>query len=309
MGRALAAMIGVWLSTVTLAGASGLDVSVEEAEVESLRLARAGLDLLLERQKRLLRVGDRIRSEGVALCGDRLGPVTGIVATTWSALPLAFRDAAYDAYGVDDFARVLAVLPDSAGAEGGIRAGDTILSIDGEETHSAADLQNRTWSTLGPSTALRIERDGSIRDLELPNRVGCTHSPELFMLDTIDAYTDDSRIAISSGMLRFLESDDELAVLLGHELAHVLLGHPGRGTRPEAEADELGLYLAARAGYDVSVAADLARRLGRESPGTLESAPGDPHADPAQRAAALERAAAEIARLRGRGEPLVPSFR
>ena len=81
-------------------------------------------------------------------------------------------------------------------------------------------------------------------------------------------------------MLAFLRNDDELAIVLGHELAHQILGHPpmrdadgllaafginaGEIWRREAEADRLGLRLAAAAGYDLSAAIPFWRRYLRK---------------------------------------------
>ena len=54
-------------------------------------------------------------------------------------------------------------------------------------------------------------------------------------------------------MMRFATSDDELAVILGHEFGHGILQ---TGSKPhfEADADYIGLYMAAQAGYDIETA-------------------------------------------------------
>ena len=78
------------------------------------------------------------------------------------------------------------------------------------------------------------------------------------MLDTgrsLDAYTDTREIAVTSALIDFAENDDELALIVGHELAHVIRqGQPGApmaGTSGvEADADMLGAALAHCAGYD-----------------------------------------------------------
>lgn len=45
--------------------------------------------------------------------------------------------------------------------------------------------------------------------------------------DAFNAFTDANRnLVISTGALRAMESEDELAALLGHELAHLVLNHP-----------------------------------------------------------------------------------
>lgn len=69
------------------------------------------------------------------------------------------------------------------------------------------------------------------------------------------AYADKDVILVRSGSVKNLRNDNEVAVLFGHELAHVFLGHSnwvGRADsgNEEIEADCVGTVLAVRAGYD-----------------------------------------------------------
>ena len=43
--------------------------------------------------------------------------------------------------------------------------------------------------------------------------------------DSVNAFADGSRIIVTSGLMRFAEADDELAFVIGHELAHNTMGH------------------------------------------------------------------------------------
>ncbi len=90
----------------------------------------------------------------------------------------------------------------------------------------------------------------------------------------VNAYAGRGVIEVSLGLLRFLRTKDELAVVVGHELAHEVLtasGKVGQRSRSdvEREADLLGLTYTHRAGYDVSAAADLWERMAVELPGAL----------------------------------------
>jgi len=166
--------------------------------------------------------------------------------------------------------------------------------------------------------------------------------------DAVNAFADGKMVGITTGMLRFVESDDELAMVVGHELAHNALGHVGRqqgnslagallgalvdigaaaagvntqgaGTRIgmqagglayakdfEAEADYLGSYIAARAGYDISDAPFLWRRMAAEHPSSIGKTFMATHPSTPERATALERTIAEIREKEARGAPLVP---
>lgn len=67
-------------------------------------------------------------------------------------------------------------------------------------------------------------------------------------------------ISISRGALRKL-TDDELGLLVGHEISHWYLGHSGSNVSNELAADRMGARLACRAGFDLKRAAGLFRFL------------------------------------------------
>ncbi len=302
-------MFALWWLAAPVASAGDLALSDAEVAAQRARLAALGLERMLERQQRLTRVSADLRYRGAALCEEQQSRVLGIVAASATEIPKAYRETAYQRYGIDDLVKVLWVLPGYPAADAGLQAGDTILEIDGRETHSASALEQRSAKGLPDTTALKIERDGRIRDLQLETRIGCFRPATVEILDTIDAYSEAERIVVYSGLLRFLESDDELAVILGHELAHALLDDGLVPADAEREADALGLYLAARAGYDISVARGLSHRFIREFPLALETRTGHTHLSSPERSLALETTTSEIQRKLDRGEPLEPETR
>jgi len=296
------------ISWMAASAATSNDLTLSDAEVTAQRerLARLGFALMLERQRRLIRVSSAIRLHGAALCKDQQSPVTGILAATSAELPEAYRETAYRNYGVEDLLKVLWILPDYPASEAGLRTGDTILEIDGRETHTSAYLDQGTPTDSKTFTTLKVERGGEIFDLRFEARNGCFRPAVLSVLDNVDVRTKGTRMVVYSGMLRFAESDDELAIVLAHELAHELLGQKLSTEVAESEADYLGLYLVARAGYDVAVAPDFARRLGAEFPLALEERAGHIHPMSEARSIALADTLREIEAKLERGEPLEP---
>jgi predicted Zn-dependent protease len=149
--------------------------------------------------------------------------------------------------------------------------------------------------------------------------------------DAVNAWTDGESVWISRGMMRFLKSDDELALVLAHEMAHAYRGHipmlkakriieaaagavldifaPGSGRAAviladaatkkfdrdqEREADLHGLVWAHQAGFDVSVGRDLWRRMAIEIPESIESGFLSSHPSSAERFLSLQRFAAML---------------
>ncbi len=83
-------------------------------------------------------------------------------------------------------------------------------------------------------------------------------------------------IFVYEGMLGTVVNDDELAAILGHEIAHVDLRHPWRRNRggafnpvyaqfQEIEADARGVHLAVRAGYRADGALTLFQRVAAQA--------------------------------------------
>ena len=151
-------------------------------------------------------------------------------------------------------------------------------------------------------------------------------------LDAINAWTDGDTVWVTRGMMRFVKSDDELATVLAHEIAHALRGHMrylwaqnlvgmaltipagiygGRiGSEAaarmvqlatakfdrdrEREADLYGLIWAYRAGFNVDVGKDVFRRMAIELPESMERGFLSNHPSAPERFLSLDKVAATL---------------
>lgn len=102
-------------------------------------------------------------------------------------------------------------------------------------------------------------------------KAGSKNIEPLVILDSgiINAWTDGSTTTITTGLLKIIKNDDELAMVLSHEISHSLAGDVGRKgeyilqTYLEANADKLGAYLMLRAGYDPCIGKEIFRTFER----------------------------------------------
>lgn len=190
------------------------------------------------------------------------------------------------------------------------------------------------------------ERVASIRDRMRPGMQAIfSQSPRMPVYVTkklmLNAYADGTAITFSPVVCEVFSDDDELAVIVGHEIAHNLLGHyeealtgmvtgavaesifggvtgislGGAGANAgvvafskerEREADYYGLYLAAFAGYDIGKAPDLWRALGHESGG---GSGGLTHPSHPERAARAMLVVVDVAHKKRDKRPLLPDNR
>ena len=140
----------------------------------------------------------------------------------------------------------------------------------------------------------------------------------------INAATDGRSVTVMRGLVNFLSRDDELALVVGHELGHNVLGHFQRGRALghqagpftagaqasmrefEREADHIGLYFVALAGYDMETAIQSSQKMASQGPmGDRGSAT---HPSQAERYAILQAALREIRAKLAQGQALKPDL-
>jgi len=273
--------------------------------------------LYVQRQARLLAVSYAIRTAGTDLCGDAVGPILGIAV--WRSNPLfgrPFFEALERIYGVwSGSIAVVAVQPGSPADRAGIRVGDQILQVDGGAIHSDIDLFDRAAAVEAGAISIGLRRDEQEIRVSVEPLLACR--PEAFLEIGDLMLTDRARgdhFYVTSGFIRFAKTDDELALVVAHELAHRISGmQVVPGPEVEIRADRLGLYLAARGGYDISVAPAFWDRVALEQPWSLSDdvehygwTRVPPHGYMPSRAAAIRKVVSEIRSKIERGESLQP---
>ena len=273
---------------------------------------------------RLLAIAERIQVANAALC-DRQAPALGAALQSRDQFPQG---------GDPGFAAPVAfavLLPNSSLAQAGIGAGDGLVAIGGVPVATQPGLEgmplrDSAHAMLGQHLAgaplrLTVVHAGQIRDIELFPAAQCRALVEVLVGDGRTARSDGRVIQLGLDLIQ-RASDDEIAAIFAHELAHSALRHRDRlaasGTskgfggefgqdrqlngEAEIEADRLSVHLLANAGYDPRVAPALWRgALGRQlDAGLFRSRI---YASPEERAQSLER---EIADYLAGGAPSWP---
>ena len=215
--------------------------------------------------------------------------------------------------------------------------GPQITSEEEKKTREALSVESKAWrkkqqERIDEIAGRLVKATGmpaALRFVFISNtdQTGGRINPEV-----VHAWTDGEGIWITRGMARFLKSDDELASVLSHEMAHALRGHmaylwvqqllgqavvipAGRfggqasaqvanwlvqaATRKfdrdrEREADLYGLIWAHRAGFNVDAAKEVFRRMAVEMPESLERGFLSTHPSLSERFLALDKVAAAL---------------
>lgn len=249
---------------------------------------------------RVASIGYRLATADPALCAKQ-GPISGLLLHHLAEYSLADRPELI-AGGLDRGPGVLAVVAGSPAEAAGLQAGDVLLSVNGEAFESplaiAAKADSDVWRPMveasetwflaklerGPAT-LSVLRAGTTLALTLTPRTGCLLRIRLARSTQRNAFAAGPYVIVTTALLGLAENDDELAFTIGHELAHVVLGHgpwlkaqrvPRSGLwrgfgkngamvrETEAAADLLGGKLVIAAKYDLTRGAAILGRLGPE---------------------------------------------
>lgn len=298
------------------------------------------LEALAAKDLRVATVAYRLQTAALPLCTHRIG-LPGLIVQDASQYREDLRPAMGALFNLTDLPAVTGVVPGGPAAAAGLHAGDQLVAMNGvslaaipaRRTRRAngsrfTAIANRLADAFarGPVT-LTLRRDGVTMVRRITGTPGCASLVQLDLAATRNAGADGHTVTVSQGLLDFLGDDDELAVVLGHELAHDILGHreylgrTGTGDglfagigangkrirETEREADYYGLYLDAWAGYDVDAAVPFWQRMARA--GWLQTLIGDgTHPGFSQRIADLGREAAIIHAQQAGARPVRPDY-
>ena len=290
------------------------DLNLTEERLAQVNAAVPNQHKYLER---LSRIAKPILTENAEIC-PRVRPYYGLTTHSSNSYSKHIREDVAQVFSLTEEPRVLNVIPDSPASAAGLQKGDFILGPD-DEPLSARALRKQDVAENGQKT-VKIKRGYESFDITFETIPACDYALKLRTSDAINAYATGRSIIVTTGMMDFTTQDEELAAIIGHELAHNTLAHirkitanyilslgGTRYTRPfESEADYVGLYYAARAGYDMKEVEDIWRRLGTRHPRNIGRA--KTHPSTADRFLRLKAAYDEIEAKRAAGQPLIPNF-
>ena len=267
---------------------------------------------------RLNRVAAPILETNKELCPKTWLDI-GVTTHSLKSYSKYLKDAAKRELGAKKDVSILHVRPGSTAHKAGLRRGDIILSST-EKPVSATGKRFQILLEENPKE-IKVKRGDDTFSVNVKPVEICKYPVRLSQTSTITAYADGKKITMTAGMMNFVKSDDELALIIGHELGHNTMGHirkvvtnlivtlgKTRYTRPfESEADYVGMYYMVRAGYNPNNVEDVWRRLALTNPKSVVRAKTHPaYPDRYLRLAATRD---EIKKKQAAGEVLIPNFK
>jgi len=182
---------------------------------------------------------------------------------------------------------VLELVRGSAAALGGLRIDDEIIAV------NSISVEKRAEGVTNPSfrrvqgfgdvlqtqlakgaVDLRVRRGGQLLNIKLMGERGCGGELSLANSSSLNAWADGRHIMITTAMTDFAGSDDEIAFVIAHEMAHNMLNHNHRNgksgffgslqsRRTELDADRFAVRIMAAAGYQPAAGISFLERSSR----------------------------------------------
>ena len=327
--------------TTSVARGDADDILAEQHKQQALFM-----DTLWKRGARLADLAWPLKRHGAVLCGDDVENQFGIIPITLDDISDDYRDAIEIEFLISDHPSVLHVTHNSPAMLAGIKRGDKFISIAGEPVTTG----NRTTTRLrerisvaaetGSPVRFELSRAGIIQSYTLTPEKVCNYDMELLPQDELNAFADGNTVYVTQGMMRFTENDQELQLVIAHEIAHNSEGHIDKtmgnyllgaladlaaaaygidtegifsdlagsvfSQAFEREADYVGMYLLARAGIDTVEVSNFWRRMAAEYPGNIKGTFTSSHPATAERYTNIDAAHQEIQEKLTNNLPLMP---
>lgn len=325
------------------------NIDAAAIQLEAAKQQQFALQDYMNNMARLQRVGLPILHAAVPLCKENVRWTVGAWFARKDDFPKERQDAAESLLKMDHKIRVLLAPMGEPAAIAGMLAGDEIVSVNGKPVPATGRVSEQFSSLLagqlkpGAPINVEIRRGDAPETLTISPKQACAFPLNLVEGDDINAFADGEKINVYTGMLRFASDDRDLAVVIGHELAHdamrhihkkrvnqavglifdILLAAAGVNDQGafsnmgaqaysqqfEEEADYVGLYAVALANIDIDQAPNFWRKMAATHAGSIKQSFNNSHPSTPERFLHLEQTVAEIKNKRTEGLALVPDMK
>jgi len=305
--------------------------------------------------RRLQAVASKVIISGAELCGEKVKPYFGFSAWNNEHFKDDWKRAAESKYNLSGQIHVSHVGPGSSAELAGLKEGDVIQSVNNTLTPYGKDASKKFSDSLkelgksGEPVEFTIRRGSEEQKIAIKPTQACDFNVMLSPDDVKNAYADGKNIVFFKGMVDFFKTDEEMALVFSHELAHNSMKHidakkknavlggilglvldiaaaaggvntNGDFTRMasnvgagaysvefEQEADYVGLYFMAQAGYKIDDAPNFWRRMATSNSASISMKSS--HPTHPERFLALETAVKEIKEKIANNQPLKPEMK
>ena len=319
-----------------------ISIDSEALDAETRLQKKLSLQKIKARYERLQKVGYPILKNSSELCENTINSL-GVMFNAYVTSD-KYSDIEKEVYEIDDRLLLTYVIPSSSAFKSGLRSNDEIVSINNiKATEDKEKFHKELEKLRAKSDSLKViyKRQGEERVATFDPDLICNYPILLVQNDSVNAFANGSQIGITTGMIRFAQKDEQLGLVIAHELGHNIMDHISKlrtnsllgtivdlaaayygvntqgvfgqaGARMysqefEAEADYVGIYYMERAGYSIDNVADFWRDMAVEHPGSINQSHASTHPATPERFLEINAAIEEIKEKKRLNQQLIPN--
>ncbi len=207
------------------------DIYANESAEEAKKQKEFVIEKYIADSAKITNVASKIRLAGTSICESHLSPMLGLKYWNIHDFLPADESIARNKYQLGSGLKVLNVASASPAEKAGFKFGDELLTINdliiagGKNAKKDFSKQLDEFKKTSKPLTIKVWRDGEEKLLSVTPVKACKSDIELIFDNSINAYADGSNIYIAKGMMNFFQNEEEIALVVSHELAHNVMNH------------------------------------------------------------------------------------
>ena len=205
--------------------------SVNQAEIdmEADRQKRLSYAKFIDQMSLVKSIGFKINSSNADIC-NKTDFNSGITFANENVMGLKITKFFPSKINLGSQVSIIDIVKNSPADKAGLALGDIILEVEGytlPEGKNALKKISKHFKDIEEKEIkkIKIDRNGEILTFDINQTKICNY-PIIFTQDKIvNAYADGKSIIMTQGMVDYARDDNEIAMVIAHELAHNDRGH------------------------------------------------------------------------------------
>ena len=205
--------------------------SINQAEIdmEAERQKRVSYAKFIDQMSLVKSIGYKVNSSNVDICNKK-DFKSGITFANENVMGLKIAKFFPTKINLGSRVSIIDIVKNSPADKAGLIIGDVILEVEGytfPEGKKALKKISKHFKDIDekPIKKIKVDRKGEILTFDINQKKICNY-PIIFTRDKIvNAYADGKSIIMTQGMVDYAKDDNEIAMVIAHELAHNDRGH------------------------------------------------------------------------------------
>ncbi len=210
---------------------SGKLPSINQAEIdkEAERQKRISYAKFIDQLSLVKSIGYKVNSSNADIC-NKTDFNSGLTFANENVMGLKIARFFPEKINLGSRVSIIDIVKNSPADKAGLALGDVILEVDDfifPEGKNALKKISKHFKDIEEKSVknIKIDRKGEILTFDINQKKICNY-PIIFTQDKIvNAYADGKSIIMTQGMVDYAKDDNEIAMVIAHELAHNDRGH------------------------------------------------------------------------------------